>query len=25
LREKAARAIHSLTWRIWGDPLSPLA
>jgi hypothetical protein len=25
LREKASRAIHSLTWRIWGEPLPPLA
>jgi hypothetical protein len=25
LREKAARAIHSSTWRIWGELLPPLA
>jgi hypothetical protein len=25
LRERAARAIHSSTWRIWGEPLPPLA
>jgi hypothetical protein len=25
LREKAARAIHSSTWRIWGEPLPPPA
>jgi hypothetical protein len=25
LREKAARALHSLTWRIWGEPLPPPA
>jgi TPR repeat protein len=25
LREKAACALHSLTWRIWGEPLPPLA
>jgi hypothetical protein len=25
LREKAALAIHSSTWRIWGEPLPPLA
>jgi hypothetical protein len=25
LREKAACAIHSLTWRIWGEPLLPPA
>jgi hypothetical protein len=25
LREKAAHAIHYSTWRIWGEPLSPLA
>jgi hypothetical protein len=24
-REKAARAIHSLTWRIWDEPLPPPA
>jgi hypothetical protein len=24
-REKAARAIHSSTWRIWGEPLPPPA
>jgi hypothetical protein len=23
LREKAGRAIHSSTWRIWGEPLPP--
>jgi hypothetical protein len=25
LREKAARVLHYLTWRIWGEPLPPLA
>jgi hypothetical protein len=25
LREKAMRAIHSSTWRIWGEPLLPTA
>jgi hypothetical protein len=25
LREKAARALHYLTWRIWGEPLPPPA
>jgi hypothetical protein len=25
LREKAARALHYSTWRIWGDPLLPPA
>jgi hypothetical protein len=25
LREKSAHAIHSSTWRIWGEPLLPLA
>jgi hypothetical protein len=25
LREKAARALHYSTWRIWGEPLPPLA
>jgi hypothetical protein len=25
LREKAARAIHSSTWHIWGEPLPPPA
>jgi hypothetical protein len=25
LREKAARALHYLTWRIWGEPLRPPA
>jgi hypothetical protein len=25
LREKAARAIHYLTWHIWGEPLLPPA
>jgi hypothetical protein len=25
LREKATRAIHSTTWRIWGEPLLPPA
>jgi hypothetical protein len=25
LHEKVARAIHSSTWRIWGEPLSPSA
>jgi hypothetical protein len=25
LREKAARALHFSTWRIWGEPLPPLA
>jgi hypothetical protein len=25
LREKAARAMHSSTWRIWGEPLPPPA
>jgi hypothetical protein len=25
LREKAVRAIHSSTWRIWGEPLPPPA
>jgi hypothetical protein len=25
LREKAAHAIHSSTWRIWGEPLPPPA
>jgi TPR repeat protein len=25
LREKAACAIHTSTWRIWGEPLPPLA
>jgi hypothetical protein len=25
LRKKAARALHSSTWRIWGEPLPPLA
>jgi hypothetical protein len=24
-REKAARALHYSTWRIWGEPLPPLA
>jgi hypothetical protein len=24
LREKAARALHYLTWCIWGEPLPPL-
>jgi hypothetical protein len=25
LREKPARVLHYLTWRIWGEPLSPPA
>jgi hypothetical protein len=25
LREKAMRALHYSTWRIWGEPLPPLA
>jgi hypothetical protein len=25
LREKAARALHYSTWRIWGEPLPPPA
>jgi hypothetical protein len=25
LRKKAARAIHSSTWHIWGEPLPPRA
>jgi TPR repeat protein len=25
LREKATRALHYSTWRIWGEPLPPLA
>jgi hypothetical protein len=25
LREKAARGLHYSTWRIWGEPLPPLA
>jgi hypothetical protein len=25
LREKAARVLHYSTWRIWGEPLQPLA
>jgi hypothetical protein len=25
LREKAARVLHYSTWRIWGEPLPPLA
>jgi hypothetical protein len=25
LREKAVRAIHYMTWRIWGEPLPPSA
>jgi hypothetical protein len=25
LREKVAHAIHSSTWRIWDEPLPPLA
>jgi hypothetical protein len=25
LREKAARVLHYLTWRIWGEPLLPPA
>jgi hypothetical protein len=25
LRKKAARALHYSTWRIWGEPLPPLA
>jgi hypothetical protein len=25
LREKAVRALHSSTWRIWGEPLPPTA
>jgi hypothetical protein len=25
LHEKAARTMHSSTWRIWGEPLPPLA
>jgi hypothetical protein len=25
LREKAARALHNSTWRIWGEPLPPSA